>query len=108
MNAAFDLVLLPADLDEHIAHLVGDLVVTSLLVTSGIAIHLVDTNDDLLDTEKVDQTRVLTSLTLDLTGLVVTTLDGGGEVTIGGDHDHGDIGLGSSGDHILDEISVSR
>ena len=67
-------VLLPADLAQHVFHLVGDLLVTVEFVAGDIAIHLVDTDDDLLDTQQVDQTSVLTSLTLDLTGLVVTTV----------------------------------
>merc|ERR1719188_617175 len=50
---------------------------------------------------------MLTSLTLDLTGLVVTTLDSSGKVTISWDHNHSDISLGSSGNHVFNEISVS-
>merc|ERR1719253_788243 len=107
-DAGLNEVLLPADLRQHGAHLVGDLVVAGLLVASHVAVHLVDTDDDLLDTEQVDQTGVLTGLALDLTGLVVTTLDGDGEVTISRDHDHGNIGLGGTGNHVLDEITVTR
>merc|ERR1719424_166650 len=103
-----DEVLLPADLLQHVDHLVGDLIVAILLVSGSVAIHLVHANDELLHTEQVDKTRVLTSLTLDLTGLVVTTLDGSDEVTIGWDHDKGNIGLGSARDHVLDEITMSR
>jgi len=106
-NAVLDELFLPSDLDEHRGHLVLDLVVALLGVFGGIAVHLVDTNNGLLDTQKVDQTGVLTSLTLDLTGLVVTTSDGGGKVTIGGDHEEGDVGLGSTRNHVLDEISVA-
>jgi len=101
-------VLLPADLSQHILHFVHDFIITLLLVTGGVGVHLVDTDDDLLDAQQVDKTRVLTSLTLDRTGLVVTTLDGGGEVTISRNHDHSAIGLGGTGNHVLDEISVSR
>ena len=35
-------------------------------------------------------------------------LDGGGEVTVGRDHDHGDISLGGTGNHVLDEVAVAR
>ncbi len=66
-------VLLPADLGQHIPHLVGNLIIARLLVASHIAIHLVDTDNDLLDAQQVDQTGVLTGLALDLTSLVVTT-----------------------------------
>ena len=66
-------VLLPTDLTQHILHFVGNFGVSFFLVTSGIAVHLVNTNYDLLYTQQVDQTRVLSGLTLDLTSLVVTT-----------------------------------
>lgn len=106
-NAVLDELLLPSDLDEHGGHLVLDLIVALLAVLGGIAVHLVDTNDELLDTEQVDEAGVLAGLTLDLTELVVATGDGGGEVTIGGNHEEGDIGLGGTGDHVLDEVSVA-
>ena len=50
---------------------------------------------------------MLTGLALDLTGLVVTLGDGGGEVTVGGNHEKGDISLGGTGNHVLDEISMT-
>jgi len=65
-------------------------------------------DDELLDAEKVDEARVLARLALHLTGLVVALLDGGGEVTVGGDHEQGDIGLRGAGDHVLDEVAVAR
>mmetsp|Transcript_46127 Transcript_46127/g.90911 ORF Transcript_46127/g.90911 Transcript_46127/m.90911 type:complete len:569 (+) Transcript_46127:1067-2773(+) len=99
-------VLLPAHLLKHVSHLIRDLLVSLLLVTSNVAIHLVDSDDQLLDTEQVDQTGVLAGLTLDLSGLVVSLLDGSGEVTISGNHQKSDICLGSTGNHVLDEISV--
>ena len=51
---------------------------------------------------------MLAGLPLDFTGLVVTLLDGNVEVTVSRDHDHGDIGLGSTGNHVLNEIPVAR
>jgi hypothetical protein len=69
--------------------LVPDLGVPSLAVT----VHLVDTNHELLDTEQVDEHRVLAGLALDLSGLGVTLGDGRGEVTVGWDHEKADIGL---------------
>mmetsp|Transcript_33515 Transcript_33515/g.60545 ORF Transcript_33515/g.60545 Transcript_33515/m.60545 type:complete len:323 (+) Transcript_33515:704-1672(+) len=107
-DGLLDEVILPADADEHVLHLIGDLLVALLLVAGGIRVHLVDTDNELLDTKKVDKTSVLASLALDLTGLVVTLLDGGGEVTIGGNHEEADIGLGGTGNHVLDEISMAR
>ena len=63
--------------------------------------HLVDANDELLAAEQVDEQGVLAGLALDLTGLVVALGDGGGEVTVGGDHEKGDIGLGGTGDPVV-------
>ena len=106
-NGVGDVVLLPADLLKHVAHLIANFDVAVLLVAGGIAIHLVNTDGELLDTEQVNETGVLAGLTLDLTGLVVTTLDGGDEVTIGGNHQTGNIGLGSAGNHVLNEITMA-
>jgi len=50
---------------------------------------------------------VLAGLALHLTSLVVTLLDGGGEVSVGGNHEEGDVRLGGTGDHVLDEIAMS-
>ena len=106
-DALLDVVLLPAHLHEHVLHLVADLLVALLLVARGVAVHLVDADDELLDAEKVDEAGVLAGLALDLTGLVVALLDGGGEVTVGGDHEEGDVSLRGAGDHVLDEIAVT-
>ena len=35
-------------------------------------------------------------------------LDGGGEVTVGRNHDHGDVSLRGTGNHVLDEVAVTR
>jgi len=86
-DGLLDEVLLPAGLHKHGLHLLLDLSETRLLVLGDVAVHLVDTNDELLDTEKVDETRVLAGLALDLTGLVVATGDGGHEVTVRRHHD---------------------
>jgi len=107
-DGLLDEFLLPSGLDQHVAHFSGNFVETFLLVgTSGVRVHLVHTDDQLLDTEQVEETSVLTGLSLNFTGLVVTLLDGGGEVTVGGDHEETDISLGGSGDHVLDEITVT-
>merc|ERR1711881_381392 len=100
----------PADLLEHAVHLGGDLGVASLgvgTVSTVLSVHLVDAHDELLDAEKVDETSVLTGLALDLTGLVVALLDSGNEVTVGGHHEHTNISLGGTGDHVLDEVTVT-
>jgi hypothetical protein len=39
--------------------------------------------------------------------LVVTLLDGGGEVTISWHHEQAHIGLGGTGNHVLDEVTVT-
>mmetsp|Transcript_49358 Transcript_49358/g.139274 ORF Transcript_49358/g.139274 Transcript_49358/m.139274 type:complete len:358 (-) Transcript_49358:240-1313(-) len=103
-----DELLLPADLHQHALHLVRDLVVAGLLVAGDVAVHLVDADADLLHAEQVDQARVLASLALDLTRLVVALRNGRGEVTVRGHHDEGDISLGCAGDHVLDEVAVPR
>jgi len=100
-------VLLPANLAKHVLHLVGNLGVAVLLVASGVAIHLVNSDNELLDTEQVNQTAVLTGLALDFGGLVVTTLDGGDEVTVSWNHKESDVSLGGTGNHVLDEITMA-
>ena len=72
-HTGFQKVLPPADLTEHVLHFVGDFGVTLFLVAGGVAVHLVDADNDLLHTQQVDQTGVLAGLALDLTSLVVTT-----------------------------------
>jgi hypothetical protein len=103
-----DEVSLPSNSLKHVLHFVTDFRETFLRVLGNIAIHLVDTNEKLLDTKKVKKTSVLSGLSLDLSLLVVTLLDSGGEVTIGRNEEKSDISLGSSGNHVLDEISVTR
>merc|ERR1711959_849078 len=107
-NLLLDEALGPADLDEHALHLVADLVVALLLVEGEIGIHLVDTDDELLDTQQVDEASVLAGLALHDTLLVVSLLDSGGEVTIGGHHQDTDISLCCSGNHVLDEVTMAR
>ena len=106
-HRVLDKVWLPSDLAEHMGHLVTDLLITSLLVSSNIRVHLVDSDNELLNSQKVDKTSVLAGLSLDLSSLVVSLLDSGGEVTVSWNHEKAHISLGSSGNHVLDEISVS-
>jgi len=100
-------VFLPAELRKHRSTLSLDFVESLLLVTSHIAVHLVDTDAKLLDTKKVDETAMLAGLALNLAKLVVTLLDRRGEVTIGRDHEKSNISLGGTGDHVLDEITMA-
>merc|ERR1711937_325422 len=100
--------LLPANLLEHQLHLVGDLVIAVLSVLGDVAIHFVNSNNQLFDSQKVDQTGVLAGLSLDLSSFVVSLLDSGGEVTISRHHQQSNIGLSSSGNHVLDEVTMSR
>merc|ERR1719502_497659 len=105
-----DLVLLVASGLEHDKHLSGDLIETRLQVRGrGSVVHLVDADDHLLDAEQVDETGVLTGLTLDLTSGTVALGDSLLEATlIGGDHEKSDIGLAGTGNHVLDEVTVAR
>ena len=64
-------------------------------------VHLVDSDDELLDTEGEREKGVLASLTvLGDTGLKLTS-------TSGNDED-GAVSLGSTSDHVFDEITVTR
>mmetsp|Transcript_122098 Transcript_122098/g.171846 ORF Transcript_122098/g.171846 Transcript_122098/m.171846 type:complete len:237 (+) Transcript_122098:808-1518(+) len=101
-------VLLPANLHQHALHLVGHLIISGLLVPCRVAVHLVHTDADLLHAEQIDQAGVLTRLALNLASLVVAFGNGRGEVSVGGHHDQGHIGLGRTGDHVLDEVAVAR
>mmetsp|Transcript_107546 Transcript_107546/g.269790 ORF Transcript_107546/g.269790 Transcript_107546/m.269790 type:complete len:456 (-) Transcript_107546:255-1622(-) len=102
-----DEILLPTDFHKHALHLIGNLVITPLLVGRGVAIHLVHTDADLLDTQQVDESGVLAGLALDLTGLVVALRNGRGEIAISGDHDERNIRLRGPSDHVLDEITMA-
>jgi len=63
-------------------------------------VHLVDSDDELFDTEGEGQQSVFSGLTvLGDTGFEFTDT--------GGDDEDGAIGLGSTGDHVLDEISMA-
>lgn len=88
-------------------HFVTDLVVSGFTILGDVTVHLVNTDDELLDTEKVDEDGVLASLALNFSGLGVTLGNGGGEVTVGWNHKKAHVGLGGTGDHVLDEITVT-
>jgi len=78
-----------------------DLFVTSLVVLDGLVVHLVACNNHLLDSKSVSEESVLTGLSI----LGDTSL----ESTLGRvDNENGNISLGGSSNHVLDEITVSR
>merc|ERR1719295_1871168 len=86
-------------LDEAL-DLLLDLLKPGLRVWGLGGVHLVDTNNQLLDTKGVGQEGVLTSLTV----LGDTSLEFTGS---GSDDEYTAISLGSSSDHVLDEITMS-
>lgn len=87
-----------ADLLDEVGGLLDDLLVTVLGPLGGV--HLVDGDDELLDTEGVGKQGVLTGLAiLGDTGLELTST--------GGNDENGAVSLGGTSDHVLDEITVT-
>jgi hypothetical protein len=87
-----------ADLLDETGGLLDDLLETGLRPLGGV--HLVDGNDELLDTKGVGEKGVLTSLAiLRDTSLELTSTSGNDE--------NGTISLGGTSDHVLDEITVT-
>ena len=101
-------VLLPPDFDEHAFHLVRDLIVPIFLVACGVTIHFVHANANLLDAQQVNQPRVLPSLSLNLTRLVIAPGDRSREITISWDQDECHIRVGCTGDQVLSEVAIAR
>jgi len=94
----WDVLGVVADLLDEVGGLLDDLVEAVLGPLGGV--HLVDGDDELLDTEGVGKQSVLTSLAiLGDTGLELTGA--------GGDDENSAIGLGGTSDHVLDEITVT-
>merc|ERR1712244_185179 len=89
-----------ADLLDESRHLLLDLLETSLGVGWLSGVHLVDSDDQLLDAQGVGQQGVLTGLAV----LGDTSLEFTGA---GSDNQDTTIGLGGSSDHVLDEITMS-
>jgi len=88
-----------SDLLDEVGGLLDDFLETSLGPLGGV--HLVDGDDELLDTESVGEESVFTSLTiLGDTSLELTSTSGNDE--------NGTISLGSTSDHVLDEITMTR
>ena len=64
-------------------------------------VHLVNSNDELLDTEGESKQSMLSGLTvLGDTGLELTSTSGNDEDST--------VSLGGTGDHVLDKVTVSR
>ena len=87
-----------ADLLDEVGGLLDDFVVTLLLPPAGV--HLVKSDNELLNTEGESKQSVLTGLTI----LGDTSL----ELTSTGTNDKdGTVGLGGTSDHVLDEVTVT-
>lgn len=87
-----------ADLLDEGGGLLLDLLETGLLPLGSV--HLVASNNELLDTEGVGEQSVLTSLAI----LGDTSLE---LTSTGGNDKNSAVGLGSTSDHVLDEITVT-
>jgi hypothetical protein len=94
-----DLGRLVPDLLQVARHLLLDIVVTRLGVLAGV--HLVEGNNHLLDTKSEREQSVFLGLAFSSP----TTFE---PTRSRVDDQEGNIGLGSSGDHVLDEITVAR
>lgn len=87
-----------ADLLDEVGGLLDDLVEAGLGPLGGV--HLVDGDDELLHTEGVGEESVLTGLAI----LGDTSLE---LTSTGGNDENGAIGLGSTSNHVLDEITMA-
>jgi hypothetical protein len=98
-----DLLGLESDQLKHLNEFVLDFVETVFRPVAGV--HLVDSNNDLLNTEQVKKTGVLTGLSFFNSQLGVSLGNGGFESTLlGGNKKKTDISSGRSSDHVLDVI----
>jgi hypothetical protein len=88
-----------SDLLDEVGGLLDDFLVTGLRPLGGV--HLVDGDDELLDTKGVGEEGVLTGLAiLGDTSLELTSTSGNDENSA--------VSLGGTSDHVLDEITVTR
>jgi len=95
-----DLGWVVADLLEVGSDLSDDFLIAGLVVSWLGRVHLVDTDNHLLNTEGEGEESVLAGLSLlSDTGLELTSS--------GGDDEDGNIGLGGSSNHVLDEITMA-
>ena len=90
-----------ANLFDVVANLFHDFIVALLAVLGFCRIHLVQADNHLPDSQGVSQEGMFTGLAvLGNTSLKATR----GRI----DDEHAAIGLGSAGDHVLDEVTVTR
>lgn len=87
-----------SDLLDEGGGLLDDFVVTVLSPLAGV--HLVEGNDELLDTEGESKQSVLTGLAI----LGDTSLE---LTSTGGNDEDSAVGLGGTSDHVLDEVTVT-
>jgi len=87
-----------SDLLDEVGSLLDDFLVSGLGPLGGV--HLVDGNDELTNTEGEGEEGVLAGLAI----LGDTSLE---LTSTGGDNENSAVGLGSSGNHVLDEITMS-
>ena len=87
-----------SDLLDEVGSLLDDFLETSLRPLRGV--HLVDGDDELLDTKGVGEEGVLTGLAI----LGDTSLE---LTSTGGNDKNGTVSLGGTSDHVLDEIPVT-
>ncbi len=101
-----DLLGLEANELKHLHELILDFVETFLGPAAGV--HLVDSDNDLVDTQEVEETGVLTGLALIDSKLGIGLGNGGLETTLLGGHEkHAHVGGGGSCDHVLNVILVA-
>ena len=92
--------LVNAYLLDETGHLLLDLLEPGLGVGRLGGVHLVDGNDQLLDTEGVGEQSVFSGLTV----LGDTSLE---LSSSGGDDEHTAVSLAGAGDHVLDEVAMA-
>jgi len=88
-----------SDLLDEVGSLLDDFLETGLGPLGGV--HLVDGDDELLDTQSVGEKSVLTGLAI----LGDTSLE---LTSAGGNDENGAVGLRGTGNHVLDEVTVAR
>mmetsp|Transcript_57629 Transcript_57629/g.122262 ORF Transcript_57629/g.122262 Transcript_57629/m.122262 type:complete len:241 (-) Transcript_57629:42-764(-) len=102
-----NLLRLEANHLKHLLELILDLSESSLVPVAGV--HLVDANNDLLNTEKVEEASMLTCLSLLNSSLCISLGNGCLKTTLlSGYKKKSNIGGGRSSDHVLDVILVAR
>merc|ERR1719245_2351005 len=90
-----------ADLLDEARHFLLNFLKPSLAVRRLSRVHLVDGNNELLDTQGVGEQGVLSGLAI----LGDTSLE---LSSTGGDDEYSAISLGSTSNHVLDEVTMSR